>query len=79
MGLRDAKVNPRRALRLEIEGPPRYTDNPDRSSRGPDRPMPDTITERCEAKGLRMTGQRRIIEYFLSPVLQYADESIRER
>ena len=25
------------------------------------------------------TGQRRVIEYFLSPLLQYKDESLRER
>ncbi len=32
--------------------------------------MPDTIIERCEAKGLRMTGQRRII----ATVLQDSDD-----
>jgi Fe2+/Zn2+ uptake regulation proteins len=32
--------------------------------------MPDTIIERCEAKGLRMTGQRRII----ATVLQESDD-----
>ncbi|MDP7150387.1 MAG: Fur family transcriptional regulator [Paracoccaceae bacterium] len=32
--------------------------------------MSDTIIERCEAKGLRMTGQRRII----AQVLQDADD-----
>ena len=25
------------------------------------------------------TGTRRVIEYFLSPLLQYKDESLRER
>jgi len=25
------------------------------------------------------TGKRRLIEYFLSPLLQYKDESVRER
>ena len=25
------------------------------------------------------TGQRRVIEYFLSPLMEYADESLRER
>lgn len=25
------------------------------------------------------TGERRVIEYFLSPLLQYKDESLRER
>lgn len=25
------------------------------------------------------TGQRRVLEYFLSPLLQYKDESLRER
>lgn len=25
------------------------------------------------------TGKRRVIEYFLSPLMQYADESLRER
>jgi len=34
------------------------------------RPMNDTITERCEAKGLRMTDQRRII----ASVLQESDD-----
>lgn len=32
--------------------------------------MPDTIISRCEAKGLRMTGQRRII----AQVLQDSDD-----
>lgn len=32
--------------------------------------MTDTITERCEAKGLRMTGQRRII----AAVLEESDD-----
>ena len=32
--------------------------------------MPDTIIERCEAKGLRMTGQRRTI----ATVLEAADD-----
>ncbi|MBC7132679.1 MAG: transcriptional repressor [Roseovarius sp.] len=32
--------------------------------------MPETITERCEARGLRMTGQRRTI----AEVLQEADD-----
>jgi Fur family ferric uptake transcriptional regulator len=32
--------------------------------------MPETITERCEAKGLRMTGQRRII----AEVLEASDD-----
>ncbi|MBE0452092.1 Fur family transcriptional regulator [Roseovarius autotrophicus] len=32
--------------------------------------MPETITERCEAKGLRMTGQRRTI----AEVLESADD-----
>ncbi|PKQ11755.1 MAG: transcriptional repressor [Alphaproteobacteria bacterium HGW-Alphaproteobacteria-1] len=32
--------------------------------------MPETITERCEAKGLRMTGQRRTI----AEVLEEADD-----
>lgn len=32
--------------------------------------MTDTITERCEAKGLRMTGQRRVI----AQVLEEADD-----
>jgi len=25
------------------------------------------------------TGKRRVIEYFLSPLIQYKDESLRER
>jgi len=25
------------------------------------------------------TGKRRLIEYFLSPLMQYQDESVRER
>jgi hemolysin D len=25
------------------------------------------------------TGKRRVIEYFMSPLLQYGDESLRER
>ncbi len=33
-------------------------------------PMPDTITDRCEAKGLRMTGQRRTI----ASVLEESDD-----
>ena len=32
--------------------------------------MPDTITDRCEARGLRMTGQRRII----ASVLEESDD-----
>lgn len=32
--------------------------------------MPDTIISRCEAKGLRMTGQRRVI----AKVLQESDD-----
>ena len=36
--------------------------------------MPDTITERCEAKGLRMTGQRRTI----AGVLEDADDNPAE-
>lgn len=32
--------------------------------------MPETIIERCEAKGLRMTGQRRVI----AQVLQDSDD-----
>ncbi|MBC7165306.1 MAG: transcriptional repressor [Roseovarius sp.] len=32
--------------------------------------MPETITERCEARGLRMTGQRRTI----AEVLEAADD-----
>lgn len=32
--------------------------------------MPDTIISRCEAKGLRMTGQRRVI----AQVLQTSDD-----
>jgi hypothetical protein len=27
----------------------------------------------------RGTGKRRVIEYFLSPLLQYGNESLRER
>lgn len=34
------------------------------------RPMTETIIERCEARGLRMTGQRRVI----AEVLQAADD-----
>ncbi|WP_113911356.1 Fur family transcriptional regulator [Roseovarius dicentrarchi] len=32
--------------------------------------MPDTITDRCEARGLRMTGQRRVI----AAVLEESDD-----
>ena len=41
--------------------------------------MSDTIIARCEAKGLRMTGQRRVIEYLLSPIQKAGRESLRER
>jgi hemolysin D len=50
----------------------------------------DRSTIRVEDKDIRLspgmavtaeikTGQRRVIEYFLSPLLQYQDESLRER
>ena len=35
--------------------------------------MPDTITERCEAKGLRMTGQRRVIAQVLEESSDHPD------
>ncbi|MDJ0822334.1 MAG: Fur family transcriptional regulator [Paracoccaceae bacterium] len=35
--------------------------------------MPDTITERCEAKGLRMTGQRRTIAQVLEQSQDHPD------
>lgn len=35
--------------------------------------MGDTITERCEAKGLRMTGQRRVIAETLESSLDHPD------
>jgi Fur family ferric uptake transcriptional regulator len=35
--------------------------------------MPDTITERCEAKGLRMTGQRRTIAEVLEEAEDHPD------
>ncbi len=35
--------------------------------------MPDTITERCEAKGLRMTGQRRTIAQVLEESHDHPD------
>ncbi len=35
--------------------------------------MTDTIIERCEAKGLRMTGQRRIIAQVLSDSKDHPD------
>ncbi|PIE13854.1 MAG: transcriptional repressor [Rhodobacterales bacterium] len=35
--------------------------------------MPDTITARCEAKGLRMTGQRRIIAAVLEESADHPD------
>lgn len=35
--------------------------------------MPDTITSRCEAKGLRMTGQRRIIAAVLEESPDHPD------
>ena len=35
--------------------------------------MPDTITSRCEAKGLRMTGQRRIIAQVLQDSSDHPD------
>jgi Fur family ferric uptake transcriptional regulator len=36
-------------------------------------PMPDTILERCEAKGLRMTGQRRTIAQVLEASEDHPD------
>jgi Fur family ferric uptake transcriptional regulator len=35
--------------------------------------MPETITERCEAKGLRMTGQRRTIAEVLEEAEDHPD------
>lgn len=35
--------------------------------------MPDTIEERCEAKGLRMTGQRRVIAQVLEGSTDHPD------
>ena len=35
--------------------------------------MPDTITERCESKGLRMTGQRRVIAQVLEESSDHPD------
>lgn len=35
--------------------------------------MPDTIVERCEAKGLRMTGQRRVIALVLESAKDHPD------
>ena len=35
--------------------------------------MTDTIVERCEAKGLRMTGQRRIIAQVLNDSSDHPD------
>lgn len=35
--------------------------------------MPDTILERCEAKGLRMTGQRRTIAAILEESTDHPD------
>ncbi len=36
-------------------------------------PIPDTITDRCEARGLRMTGQRRIIAAVLEEAEDHPD------
>lgn len=42
--------------------------------------MPDTITQRCEQKGLRMTGQRRVIAQVLERSLDHPDvETLHER
>jgi hemolysin D len=38
-------------------------------------PLSPGMTVTVEVK----TGTRRLIEYFLSPLLRYADESVRER
>lgn len=35
--------------------------------------MPDTIEQRCEAKGLRMTGQRRVIAQVLEGASDHPD------
>lgn len=35
--------------------------------------MPETITARCEAKGLRMTGQRRVIAEVLEDATDHPD------
>lgn len=35
--------------------------------------MPDTIIDRCEAKGLRMTGQRRVIALVLEAAKDHPD------
>lgn len=35
--------------------------------------MPDTIIDRCEAKGLRMTGQRRTIAAVLEAAVDHPD------
>ncbi|WP_101066128.1 Fur family transcriptional regulator [Roseovarius salinarum] len=35
--------------------------------------MPETITQRCEAKGLRMTGQRRVIARVLEESHDHPD------
>ncbi|WP_420394869.1 Fur family transcriptional regulator [Nioella sp.] len=35
--------------------------------------MPDTIEQRCEAKGLRMTGQRRVIAQVLEESSDHPD------
>ena len=35
--------------------------------------MPDTIILRCEAKGLRMTGQRRVIAHVLEDNADHPD------
>lgn len=40
------------------------------ANRRPDPPMPDTIISRCEAQGLRMTEQRRVI----ATVLQESED-----
>lgn len=37
------------------------------------------LTAGLAATGEIKTGTRRIIEYFLSPIVEYADEAIRER
>jgi len=36
-------------------------------------PMTETITDRCEARGLRMTGQRRIIANVLESAVGHPD------
>jgi len=59
---------PHLAPGLETAGAPRYTLLPER---GVD--MSDSILSRCEAKGLRMTEQRRVIAHVLDDSHDHPD------